>query len=88
MFKHYHEKKLMSLTTTVFNGWTPKLYAIFLCDLALRQSMWLCIYLDIKDDNSIESINGINVLYSENISKLKYDANSSLAHSFVKGGSN
>ena len=46
----------------------------------------MCFYLDIKDNNSIESINGINVLYSENISKLKYDANSSLAFSFIKGG--
>ena len=66
----------------------PKLYAIFLCDLALRQIMWMCIYLDIKHDNSIESIIGINVLYSENISKLKYDVNSSLALAFIKGGSN
>jgi len=91
MFKHDHEKKVdvlfRSLTTKVPESWTPKLYAIFLCDLALRQSMWLCIYLDVKHDNSIESINGINILYHENISKLKYDANSSLALSFIKGGS-
>ena len=89
MFKHDHEKKVdvlfRSLTTEVPESWTPKLYAIFLCDLALRQSMWLCIYLDVKHDNSIESINGINILYHENISKLKYDANSSLALSFIKG---
>ena len=92
MFKHDHEKKVdvlfRSLTTTVPYGWTPKLYAVFVCDLALRQSMWLCIYLDVKHDNSIESINGINILYHENISKLRYDANSSLALSFIKGGSN
>ena len=91
-FKHDHEKKVdvlfRSLTTTVPYSWTPKLYAIFLCDLALRQSMWLCIYLDVKHDNSIESINGINILYHRDISKLKYDANSSLALSFIKGGSN
>ena len=91
MFKHDHEKKVdvlfRSLTTDVPESWTPKLYAIFLCDLALRQSMWLCIYLDVKHDNSIESINGINILYHENISKLRYDANSSLALSFIKGGS-
>ena len=91
MFKHDHEKKVdvlfRSLTTKVPGSWTPKLYAIFLCDLALRQSMWLCIYLDVKHDNSIESINGINILYHENISKLKYDANSSLALSFIKGES-
>jgi len=92
LYKHDHEKKVdvlfRSLTTDVPIDWTPKLYAIFLCDLALRQSMWLCIYLDVKHDNSIESINGINILYHENISKLKYDANSSLALSFIKGGSN
>ena len=92
MFKHDHEKNIdvlfRSLTTTVPYSWTPKLYAIFLYDLALRQSMWLCIYLDAKHDNSIESINGVNILYSENISKLKYDANSSLALSFIKGSSN
>ena len=43
MFKHDHEKKVdvlfRSLTTLVPEDWTPKLYAIFLCDLALRQSM-------------------------------------------------
>ena len=92
MYKDDHDKGVdvlfRALTTLVPESWTPRLYAIFLRDLALRQSMRMCIYLDIKDDNSIESINGINVLYSENISKLKYDANSSLAHSFVKGGSN
>ena len=92
MFKHDHDKGVdvlfSALTTLVPKSWTPKLYTIFLCDLALRQSMWMCIYLDIKHDNSIEFINGINVLYSESIFKLKYDANSSLALSFIKGGSN
>ena len=92
MFKHDHDKRVdvlfRSLTTLVPENWRPKLYAIFLCDLALRQSILMCIYLDIKHDNSIESINGVNVLYSENISKLKYNANSSLALSFIKGGSN
>ena len=79
---------IKELMTLVPEGWTPKLYATFLCDLALRQSMWVCIYLVIKHDNSIESINGVNIFYSENISKLKYDANSYLALSFIKGGSN
>ena len=69
MFKHDNDKGVdvlfRALTTLVAESWTPKLYAIFLCDLALRQRMWICIYLDIKHDNSIESINGINVLYSE-----------------------
>ena len=92
LFKHDHDKEVdvlfRALTTLVPEGWTPKLYATFLCDLALRQSMWVCIYVDIKHDNSIEYINGVNILYSENISKLKYDANSSLALSFIKGGSN
>ena len=92
MFKHDHDKRFdvlfRSLTTLVPESWALKLYAIILCDLALRQSIWLCIDLDIKHDNSIESINGINVLYHENISKLKYDANSTLALSFIKGGSN
>ena len=92
MFKHDHDKRVdvlfRSLTTLVPESWTPMLYAIFSCDLALRQRMWLCIYLDIKYDNSIESSNGINILYHENISKLKYDANSFLALSFIKGRSN
>ena len=92
MFKHDHDKKVdvlfRTLTTLVPESWTPKLYAIIVYDLALRQSMWMCIYLGINHDNSIESINGINFLYSKNISKLKYDANSSLAHSFIKGRSN
>ena len=92
MYKHDYKNGFdvlfRALTTLVPESWTPKLYAIFLYDLALRQSMWLCIYFDIKYDNSIESINGINILYPVNISKLKYDANSSLALSFIKGGSN
>ena len=49
--------------------------------------MWVYIYLHVTHDNSIESINGINVLYLENISKLMYDDNSSLARPYVKGGS-
>ena len=92
IYKHDNKKGVdalfRALTTLVPESWTPRLYSIFLCNLALRQSMWMCIYLDIKHDNSIESINGINVSYSENISKFKYDANSSLTLSFIKGGSN
>ena len=81
-------KELMwALIKLVPESWTSKLYAIFLCDLALRQSMCQCIYLHITHDHSIESINGINVLYSQNIYKLTYDDNSYLARSFVKGGS-
>ena len=91
IFKHDHNKGVdvlfRALITLVPEGWTPKLYATFLCDLALRQSIWAYIYLDIKHDNSIESINGINVLYSGNIFKLN-DADSSLALSFIKGVSN
>ena len=88
MFKHDHDKRVdvlfRSLTTLVPENQTPKLYATFLCDLTLRQIMWVCIYLDIEHDNWIESNNGVNDLYSENISKLKYNANSSLALSFIK----
>ena len=92
LYKHNNKNGVdvlfRALVTLFPESWTPKLYAIFLCDLVLRQSMWICIYLDIKHDNLIESINGINVVYSETISKLKYDSNSSLALSFIKGGSN
>ena len=91
LFKHDHDKEVdvlfRALTTLISENRTPKLYAIFLCDLALRQSMWMRIYLHATHDNSIKSINGINVLYSENTSKITYDANSSLARSFVKGRS-
>ena len=75
------------VTTLVPLHCTPKLYAIFLCELALRQNMWLCIYLDVTQDNLIEPINGINVLYEENTSKLTYDTKNSLERSFVKRGS-
>ena len=75
------------VTTLVPLYWTPKLYAIFLCELALRQKIWLCIYLDVTHDNLIEPINGINVLYEENTSKLTYDTKNSLERSFVKRGS-
>ena len=54
---------LNEVTTLVPLFWTLKLYTIFLCDLTLRQNMFLCIYLDVTHDNSIESINGINILY-------------------------
>ena len=89
LYKHNNKNGVdvlfRALVTLFPESWTPKLYAIFLCDLVLRQSMWMRIYLDIKYDNSIGSINGISVLYPVNISKLKYDANSSLALSFIKG---
>ena len=49
--------------------------------------MWLGICLDITRDNSIESINGINVIYQKEISKLTYDTRSSLVRLYVKGGS-
>ena len=92
MFKHDRDKGVdvlfRALTTFVPESWRPKLYAIFLCDLALIESMWMCIYLDIKHGKLIESINEINVLYSENVFKLKYDTKSSLALSFIKGRSN
>ena len=92
MYKHDHDKGVVvlfrALITLVSENWTPRLYAKFLCDLALSQSMWMCISLNIKYDNSIEPINGINVPYPLNISKLKYDANGSIALSFIKGGSN
>ena len=48
MFKHDRDKKVdvlfRSLSTTVPDSWTSKLYTIFLCYLALRQSMnvYLC----------------------------------------------
>ena len=54
MFKYENEKGIdvlfRALTILVPESWTPKLYAIFLCDLALIQSMWMCIYLEIKYD--------------------------------------
>ena len=58
-------KKVTKLVTLY---WTTKLYSICLCELALRQNMWLCIYLDVTHDSSNESINLINVLYEEKIS--------------------
>ena len=48
MYKYDNKKGVnvlfRALTTLVPESWIPRLYAIFLCDLALRQSMWLCIY--------------------------------------------
>ena len=46
--------------------------------------MWVCIYLDVTYNNLIESINEINMLYLNDISKLTYDVNNPLAYSFVK----
>ena len=91
MYKHDKDKGVdilfKEVTILVPLFWTPKLYAIFLCDLALRQNVFVCIYLDATHDNSNESINGINILYEENISKLTYDTESSLTRSIVKGRS-
>ena len=66
--KMYKQDKVVDIlfkevTILVPLFWTPKLYAIFLCDLALRQNVFVCIYLDATHDNSNESINGINILY-------------------------
>ena len=72
------------VTTLVPLSWTPKLYAIFLCEVSIMQNIWLCIYLDVTHDNLIESINGINVLYENRHFKIDLWYSKSLACSLSK----
>ena len=85
--KNCNDMKLYKqLTTIVPNDWTINLFAIYLCEVVIKQSNTLFIYLSPEKDDSIEDISGLNTLYKESTSKLIFDSYSSLAQSFVDGG--
>ena len=67
------------LTTIVPNDWNNKLFAVYLCEVVMKQANTLFIYLNPENDNSIEDISGLNTLYKESISKLIFDSYSPLA---------
>ena len=79
-------KLYKQLTTIVPNDWNINLFAICLCEVVMKQSNTLFIYLSPEKDDSIEDISGLNLLYKESTSKLIFDSYSSLAQSFVDGG--
>ena len=79
-------KLYKQLTTIVPNDWNINLFAIYLCEVVMKQSNTLFIYLSPKKDDSIEDISGLNLLHKESTSKLIFDSYSSLAQSFVDGG--
>ena len=79
-------KLYKQLTTIVPNDWNINLFAIYLCEVVMKQSNTLFIYLSPKKDDSIEDISGLNTLYKESTSKLMFDSHSSLAKSFINDG--
>ena len=79
-------KLYKQLTTIVTNDCNCNLFAIYLCEVVMKQSNTLFIYLSPEKDDSIEDISGLNLLYKESTSKLIFDSYSSLAQSFVDGG--
>ena len=79
-------KLYKQLTTIVPNDWNINLFALYLCEVVMKQANTLFIYLNPEKDDSIEDISGLNKLYKESTSKLIYDSYSSLAQSFVNGG--
>ena len=74
------------LTTIVPNDCNINLFAIYLCEVVMKQVNTLFIYLNPEKDYSIEDISGLNTLYRKSTSKLIFDSHSSLAQSFVDGG--
>ena len=68
------------------NDWTCNLFVIYLCENVMKNNNTLFFYLNPEKDDSIGDIPGLNTLYKESISKLIFDAYSSLAKLFVNGG--
>ena len=60
-------KLYKQLTTIVPNDWNINLFAIYLCEVVMKQAF---IYLNPQKDDSIEDISGLNTLYKESTSKL------------------
>ena len=79
-------KLYKQLTTIVPNDWNWNLFAIYLCEVVMKQANILLIYLNPEKDDSIEDISGLNTLCKESTSKLFFDSYSSLAKSFIDGG--
>ena len=63
-------KLYKQLTTIVPNNWNINLFAIYLCEVVLKQANTLFKYLTPEKDDSIEDISGLNTLYKESTSKL------------------
>ena len=72
-------KLYKQLTTIVPNECNINLFAIYLCEVVMKRSNTLFIYLSPEKDDSIEDISGLNTLYKESTSKLIFDSYSSLA---------
>ena len=85
-------KLYKQLTTIVPNdcnfNLNCNLFVIYLCEVIMKQSNTLFIYLSPEKDDYIEDISVLNTLYKESTSKLIFDSYSSLAQSFVDGGKN
>ena len=79
-------KLYTQLTTIVPNNWNIDLFAIYPCEMVMKQANTLCIYSNPEKEDVIEDISGLNTLYKESTSKLIFDSYSSRAQSFVDGG--
>ena len=62
-------KLYKQLTTIVPNDRNINLFAIYLCEVVMKQAKTLFTYLNPEKDNYIEHISGLNMLYKESTSK-------------------
>ena len=73
-------KLYKQLITIVPNDWNINLFALYLCEVVMKQAHILFVYLNREKDDSIEDISGLKTLYKESTSKLLFDSYSSLVH--------
>ena len=79
-------KLYKQLTTILSNDWNCNFFAIYLCEVVMKEANTLFIHLNPEKDDSIEGKSGLNALYKESTSKLMFDSYSSLEQSFLNGG--
>ena len=81
-------KILKELTIIVPHDWNYNFFTLYLCEVVMKKGNASFIYLNPENDDSVEDIYGIDMLYKESTSKLIFDSYSFLTHSFSNGGKN
>ena len=79
-------KLFKQLTRKVPRVWNWNLFAIYLCEVVMKDWNALFDYSNPEKDDSVEDISKINMLYKESTSKLIFDSYSYVAQSIVNGG--
>ena len=79
-------KLYKQVTTIVPHDWTWYLFAIYLCEVAMKNDNDLFVYMNPENNDSVEDVPGLNNLYKESTSKLIFDSYSFLAQSLVNIG--